>query len=58
MSVANFSFLVVDCVNCDYIDSLVNNTVLKKYQKFATSDEDMACLVVHFSQREVVNDPR
>nr|CAH7765332.1 unnamed protein product [Callosobruchus chinensis] len=50
-------FIVVDCPTVDYIDSLLTNESLKKHQRLATSDEAVACLVVHFTPAEVVEHP-
>lgn len=49
--------LVVDCPAPEYLDSLVNNEELRKHQKFATTNEDAACLIVHFSPKEVMEHP-
>lgn len=48
---------VVDCPGLEYLDSLVNNEELRKHQKFATTDEDAAYIVVHFSPKEVMEHP-
>ncbi|KAJ8979969.1 hypothetical protein NQ317_013717 [Molorchus minor] len=51
-------FIVVDCPTEEYLDSLVNNDELKKHQVFAKNDEDLACLVVHFTPAVIVRHPR
>ncbi|KAL3273587.1 hypothetical protein HHI36_015020 [Cryptolaemus montrouzieri] len=51
-------FIVVDCPTEEYISSLIDNDVFKKYQKFAENDEDAASVVVHFTPKRVMDDPR
>ncbi|CAG9773790.1 unnamed protein product [Ceutorhynchus assimilis] len=47
-------FIVVDCPSPEHLESLVNNPELKKHQKYATSDGDVACLVIHFTTKEIM----
>jgi ribonuclease Z len=49
---------VVDCPSLDYVDSLVNNSTFLKHQSVATSDVDVAFLVVHFTPETVMEDSR
>ncbi|KAJ8965129.1 hypothetical protein NQ314_004354 [Rhamnusium bicolor] len=51
-------FIIVDCPTEEYLDSLLNNDMLRKHQIFAQNEEDLACLVVHFTPQEVVQHPR
>ncbi|KAJ8922916.1 hypothetical protein NQ315_001458 [Exocentrus adspersus] len=51
-------FIVIDCPSEEYLDSLTSSEALKKHQRFATDDIDVATLVVHFSPVEVVHHPR
>ncbi|XP_045476586.1 ribonuclease Z, mitochondrial isoform X2 [Harmonia axyridis] len=51
-------FIVVDCPSKEYITSLVNNEEMKNYQKFAKNDDEVAFLVVHFTPKEIMEDPR
>ncbi|XP_066140566.1 ribonuclease Z, mitochondrial [Euwallacea fornicatus] len=51
-------FIVVDCPDPEYLQSLVNSTEIRKHQKFANSNEDAACLVIHFTPAEVMKLPR
>nr|CAD7262484.1 unnamed protein product [Timema shepardi] len=51
-------FIVVDCPSVDYLDRLVNHAVFTKHQATATSENDVAYLVVHFTPRVVMEDPR
>ncbi|XP_066248505.1 ribonuclease Z, mitochondrial [Euwallacea similis] len=51
-------FIVVDCPGPEYLQSLVNSTEIRKHQKFANSDEDAACLVIHFTPVEVMKLPQ
>lgn len=48
----------MDCPSPDYLESLVSNPQLKKHQKFAKLDNDGACLVVHFTPKEVIELPQ
>ncbi|XP_048520039.1 ribonuclease Z, mitochondrial isoform X2 [Dendroctonus ponderosae] len=50
-------FLVVDCPSADYLESLASNPRMKKHQKFAQFDDDAACLVVHFTPKDVMELP-
>lgn len=54
----NISAVVVDCPSSEYLESLLSNAELRKYQKFAQTDEDAACLVVHFTPEEVMALPQ
>ncbi|KAL1494480.1 hypothetical protein ABEB36_010074 [Hypothenemus hampei] len=47
-------FIVVDCPDEEYLASLINNEELKKHQKFAKIDEDMAHVVVHFTPIKIM----
>ncbi|XP_018335191.1 ribonuclease Z, mitochondrial isoform X2 [Agrilus planipennis] len=51
-------FIVIDCPSEDYIDSLLNNDRFRKHQAQATCDEDVAYLVVHFTPKNVMENPR
>ncbi|XP_069692325.1 ribonuclease Z, mitochondrial isoform X2 [Periplaneta americana] len=51
-------FIVVDCPSPDYLDTLVNNPAFVKHQMTAVSDVDIAYLVVHFTPKFVMEDPR
>ncbi|CAH0564098.1 unnamed protein product [Brassicogethes aeneus] len=51
-------FLVVDCPTVEYLDSMVESEEFRKHQKFATKDEDLAYLVVHFTPQNVMDNPR
>lgn len=52
------SLSVVDCPSKEYVTSLVNNEEMKNYQKFAKNDDEVAFLVVHFTPKEIMEDPR
>ncbi|XP_030751633.1 ribonuclease Z, mitochondrial isoform X3 [Sitophilus oryzae] len=51
-------FLVVDCPSEKYLECLITNTEIRKHQKFAEKDTDVACLVVHFTPSEVTRLPQ
>nr|CAD7587435.1 unnamed protein product [Timema genevievae] len=51
-------FIVVDCPSVDYLDRLVNHSVFTKHQATATSENDVAYLVVHFTPQGVMEDSR
>jgi ribonuclease Z len=48
----------VDCPSLDFVDSLVNNSTFARHQATATSDTDVAFLVVHFTPQAVMEDSR
>lgn len=50
-------FLIIDCPSQEHIESLVGNSEFKKHQKFALNEEEVACLVVHFSPKDVMDLP-
>jgi hypothetical protein len=48
----------VDCPSLDYVDSFVKNPTFSRHQAAATSDIDVAFLVVHFTPKAVMEDSR
>lgn len=53
-----FLTTVVDCPSEDYLDSLVNNETFKRHQATANCEDDVATLVVHFTPKIVMANPR
>ncbi|KAK0175588.1 hypothetical protein PV327_009328 [Microctonus hyperodae] len=51
-------FIVIECPNEDYLDSLINNEVFKNYQKDASDPENIAKCIVHFSPENIIRNPR
>ncbi|XP_076274808.1 ribonuclease Z isoform X1 [Rhynchophorus ferrugineus] len=51
-------FLVIDCPSEQYLDTLINNAEIKKHQKFAGNDNDVTCVVVHFTPTEILKLPK
>lgn len=48
----------MDCPSLDYVESLVNNSAFSRHQARATSDIDVASVVVHFTPEAVMRDSR
>ncbi|KAL1453353.1 hypothetical protein WDU94_007494 [Cyamophila willieti] len=52
-------FIVLDCPNEGYLDSLLNEGIFTRHQEATTgSPDDIAVLVAHFSPPQVMNHPR
>ncbi|KAK0096883.1 hypothetical protein PV326_004049 [Microctonus aethiopoides] len=50
-------FIVIECPDEEYLDSLINNEVFKNYQKDSTDPENIAKCVVHFSPEDIIRNP-
>ncbi|XP_022237059.1 zinc phosphodiesterase ELAC protein 2-like isoform X2 [Limulus polyphemus] len=51
-------FIVVECPSEHFVDSLVNNKEFQAHQVTASSDENLAMLVVHFTPSDVMAHPK
>ncbi|XP_072394529.1 ribonuclease Z, mitochondrial isoform X2 [Diabrotica undecimpunctata] len=51
-------FLVIDCPTVDYLDSLENSQIITNHQKYNKDETQIASLIVHFTPKNVVENPR
>ena len=51
-------FIVVECPSVAHLDSLVNNERFAKHQQSATEDDNRAELVIHFTPKNVLTNPK
>uniref|UniRef100_A0A8D8W545 Zinc phosphodiesterase ELAC protein 2 n=1 Tax=Cacopsylla melanoneura TaxID=428564 RepID=A0A8D8W545_9HEMI len=51
-------FIVLDCPDESYLDSLLKESIFARYQESAASPDDIAVLVAHFSPPHVLSHPR
>ncbi|XP_076322011.1 ribonuclease Z [Tachypleus tridentatus] len=51
-------FIVVECPSEHFVDSLVNNKEFQAHQVTASSNENLAMLVVHFTPPDVMDHPK
>ncbi|CAG9833007.1 unnamed protein product [Diabrotica balteata] len=51
-------FLVIDCPTVNYLDSLENSQIITNHQKYNKDETQIASLIVHFTPKNVVENPR
>ncbi|XP_050513162.1 ribonuclease Z, mitochondrial isoform X2 [Diabrotica virgifera virgifera] len=51
-------FIVLDCPTVDYLDSLENSQIITNHQKYNKDETQIASLIVHFTPKDVVENPR
>ncbi|XP_076390326.1 ribonuclease Z isoform X2 [Megachile rotundata] len=52
------TFIVIECPNEEYINSLVNHPAFSKYQQPIIKEENEICAIFHFTPEEIYNDVR
>lgn len=52
-----FLYAVIDCPSTAYLKSLLENEDFKKHQMTAVDETEVASVVLHFTPKNVMEDP-
>lgn len=50
--------IVVECPSKEYLESFVNQTAFKKYQKQSSNKDDNPYCIIHFTPQEIIDNAK